>query len=397
MSGPLLLSTASRQIWPQIHAVLHIKPSRVLLLHSHDARESLRPAERLRDLLLGAGLPFLGGVDLKEIPDDDMHGARTAVASFVGGRRDDAIVHFTGGNKLMSTGAFLAAVDCGVRSCYLERRLQLCWFEPGDRRLATRTEKIDPHQADGIDAVALLRCQIDAVQIAGEPQAFALTGRAKALDCGTFERDLFSRTWHRDGERLQFRRGREWLEPAPDVTHKGDHLELAVVATVLRFGPSRVYKGVRIQTEGASGDQTDLDVIFNWDGHLWIVDCKDKARHWQKLNVISRYLPPRSTWEPTLQRAFGQIGSELEATHYILLKQALFDVQQGGGLQGRLVIVRRHHLPPPVGDFARAVGASHTTIEQIAPAFRELLLGTSLPPNPKNPSSSVPLTLSHQP
>lgn len=360
MSGVRMLSTASRQIWPQIHAVLHIRPSRVLLLHSRDERESRRPAERLRDMLAGGALPFLERVELREVPDDDMDGARVAVTGAIREVSGDAVVHFTGGNKLMSTGAFLAAIETGARSCYLERRLQLCWFEAQGGGLVTRVEPIDPHQADGLDAVALLRCQIDGVEIAGQPSPLALRNEARGLDEGVFGTKLFQMAT-------------EWIQPAQVAGGKGENLEVAVAVAVLRFGPGRVYRGVRIQTIGAASDQTDLDILFNWGGHLWIVDCKDKTRHEKKLKVIEKFLPAPGAREQDLNLALGQLRRELESTHYILLKQALFDVQQGGGLQGRLVVVRRSDLPGPVEEYARLLGVPVLTKSDLVREFRRLL------------------------
>ena len=43
----ILLSLASKQIWPQVLAVAHLKPARVFLLHSEDAAESKGPPNAL--------------------------------------------------------------------------------------------------------------------------------------------------------------------------------------------------------------------------------------------------------------------------------------------------------------------------------------------------------------
>jgi len=42
-----LLSLASKQIWPQVLAVAHVKPERLVVLHSEDIPESKGPAQRL--------------------------------------------------------------------------------------------------------------------------------------------------------------------------------------------------------------------------------------------------------------------------------------------------------------------------------------------------------------
>ncbi len=45
------ISLASKQIWPQVLAVLHLRPQRLVLVHSAEESESKRPAERLRAML----------------------------------------------------------------------------------------------------------------------------------------------------------------------------------------------------------------------------------------------------------------------------------------------------------------------------------------------------------
>jgi hypothetical protein len=52
----ILLSLASRQIWPQVLLVAHLKPERLILLHSADPAESKGPAQRLKRFLDQSGL-----------------------------------------------------------------------------------------------------------------------------------------------------------------------------------------------------------------------------------------------------------------------------------------------------------------------------------------------------
>ena len=49
-NGMTLVCLASRQVWPYILIAMHLKPSRLVLLHNQDTDESKRPAQRLKKL-----------------------------------------------------------------------------------------------------------------------------------------------------------------------------------------------------------------------------------------------------------------------------------------------------------------------------------------------------------
>ena len=105
----VLLSLASKQIWPQVLAVGHLKPERVFLLYSQDANESQGPAQRLKRFFDDSGLVPKGGTRLELIPDADF----IAIERRLDGLQTknqlplaDCVVNFTGGNKLMEQGTF---------------------------------------------------------------------------------------------------------------------------------------------------------------------------------------------------------------------------------------------------------------------------------------------------
>jgi hypothetical protein len=62
------LSIASNQIWPQVLSVGHLKPDRVLLLHSEDTSESKGPAQRLKRFFDDPSRVPKGGAQLELIP-----------------------------------------------------------------------------------------------------------------------------------------------------------------------------------------------------------------------------------------------------------------------------------------------------------------------------------------
>src|SRR5690606_16278385 len=137
-------------------------------------------------------------------------------------------LNFTGGNKLMATAAFRWAVRRGVRSFYLERGRRLTWFIPSDGDVATSTEDIDPSVANVCDAVALLRCQLDASEVEREGQRLVLS--PKGLE--TPPERLFELLRNGADPEPFLHMDQSLHEPAKE----GDRLELQAAATLLKLG-----------------------------------------------------------------------------------------------------------------------------------------------------------------
>ena len=57
-----LLTIVSKQIWPHVLAVAHLKPTSLILLHSEDRNESYLPAQRIKKLIETTGLLPKGNV-----------------------------------------------------------------------------------------------------------------------------------------------------------------------------------------------------------------------------------------------------------------------------------------------------------------------------------------------
>ncbi len=135
----LLLSLASRQVWPQILAVAHLKPETVVLLHSAERDHSETPATHLRKFFGRTGLVSPGRAQLERIPHDDFVAVEKYLARIAGRLKagkdcpdqSEWALNFTGGNKLMAMAAFRWALQNGIRSFYLERGNRLTWFNPG--------------------------------------------------------------------------------------------------------------------------------------------------------------------------------------------------------------------------------------------------------------------------
>ncbi len=346
----ILLSLASKQIWPQVLAVAHLKPDRLFLLHSEDPKESKGPAQRLKRFFDDSGLVPKGGSRLELISDSDFDAIERQLDELQRSHQlplADCVVNFTGGNKLMATAAFRWAAR-HARAFYLERRKQLTWFTAPDGKMVTRTEKLDGRLTDHLDPVALLRCQLDASEVERSGQTLTLNEDGKNLP----EPDFLRRIHNGNDARCFLH-----IYGAADRDDKeGDALEFAVAAVLLKLGVHRVQRSLRLKVKSAQHVGTrlphaEIDLLFTWDGRLWLVDCKDRMPAENLVDNLRSCLP--KSLSPAAQELLARIQKELSIGQTKVMKEDLLAVREAGGLLGNVLCVRKAELPEEVLQFAR--------------------------------------------
>lgn len=346
-----LLSLASKQIWPQVLAVAHLKPARLFLLHSAEAQESKGPAQRLKRFFDNSGLVPKGGTRLEEISDSDFNAVERRLDDLAARHQlnlRECLLSFTGGNKLMATAAFRWAARRGVRAFYLERRNQLTWFEPRDGDMLTRPEPLDGHSADALDPVALLRCQLDASEVQRPGQTLVLNEAGQKLTADDFFRRI------QNGNDA-----RPWLRVTGDADGRekeGDSLEFAAAAVLLKLGVKQIQRSLRLKVKstaqvGTRLPHAEIDLLFTWGGRLWLVDCKDRMPAEDLVVNLRRLLPP--SLNSDAQELLDRIQKELSIGQTKVMKEDLLAVREAGGLLGNVLCVRKAELPEEVIQFAR--------------------------------------------
>lgn len=369
-----LLSLASRQIWPQVLSVLQMRPERLILFHSQQESESQRPAERLRYLFDSLNL-IPRGVRLEIVPHDDFGAlidglARVAEDEIL----DDANcrLNLTGGNKLM---AMAAAEWCrlnGVSCFYLERDLRVFPFKPvGTDLQAQPGFSLKSDLANELDPVALLRCQLHAAEIVSAGEQLTLTQAGKNFD----ERSLIQ----------SLRQGRvpdpvPWLQRKPmgmiRGVNLGDELELLTATVLLRLGVPMVQRGIRLRSGyGRSHwqDEGELDLVFNWSGKLWVIDCKHRRKPESRVGRLKDALAPLGTMTAEVTQLLEQITDELRDKELKPLKEDLLTVSEVGGLLGQAVVIRVASLPQEAAEFARSRGLPVIQRDDLYEGLRALL------------------------
>jgi len=334
LSGKTLISFASRQVWPQILLAAQLKPEKLILLHSNADRESKQPARRLKRFFDEGDLIGKGQVLLQETAHDDFAAVQRALEeSNCGG---NAVLNFTGGNKLMSVAAFSWAVENRIPACYLERGNLLIQFSPdADGAVKTCSVPIAPDMVDGLDPERLIRCQLDTSEIERKGELWRN---------GVVENEL--------------------REPEQE----GFDLERGTARVLMELGVAMVRRGIRFKVKGTEGlsvrnPHGEIDLAFIHQGRLWIVDCKDKRSEKWIHGALGNYLMPFAQRDAVMAR----IAKALDQSEYKAIKDDLLAAREAGGLQAGIIAVRKTELDEVRRKFASDSGihlAAKTTLKE---------------------------------
>jgi len=366
-----LLSLASKQIWPQVLAVLHSRPQRLLLFHSDQEGESKRPAERLRDFFAGGVIPQPSVVELHRLRHDSFKDVVDVFANTAENYELDEVncrVHLTGGNKLMAVAASEWCRLAGVPCFYLERDLRVFPFQPSGTDLRPQPDfKLDPHLAREVEPIELLRCQLDGADIVGSGQRLTLNEQGRRLPENEVQPLL-----RRDHD---FRRLLDW-DVEESEAKPGFGLEYATAFALLKLGVPVVQRSIRLAPRvirGSGRQEGELDLVFNWAGKLWVVDCKDRTTPENKVDKLRTEILRHMTPGPRLSEMLDRLSEELRERDLHPLKEDLLAVAEVGGLLGRAICVRRAGLPLQAQEFADSRNLKVVLKERLLAGLRPLL------------------------
>ena len=381
-----LLSLASKQIWPQVLGFLHLnpRPDRLVLFHTDEESESAGPARRLKELFVGQQLLPETAVELVRAPHDhfgNLIGTLGSTAERLGLDDTNCRMHFTGGNKLMALAAVEWCRLAGVPCFYLERDLRVFPFRPhGLDLLPQESFQLDPHLAPTIEPLALLRCQLGSAEVVGAGQRLTLNQRGRNLP--EAEVALLLR---KDED---FRKFLEWDVPEPEQ-QAGFALEFATAVALLKLGVPVVQRSVRLAPRilrGSGRQEGELDLVFNWGGKLWVVDCKDRTSAENKVDRLRTEILRQMTPDRRLSEMLDKLEEEMRARDLHPLKEDLLAVIEVGGLLGRAICVRRTSLPLQAKEFAESRKLGVVLKDRLISDLRPLLF-------PNEPASSDQLRI----
>jgi hypothetical protein len=207
--------------------------------------------------------------------------------------------------------------------------------------------KLNAHLARDLDPLGLLRCQLDGAEILSPGQRLELN------DAGKGDRSDFQA---RLKQGFVFTRMLTW-DVAEREHRQGDALEHAVAFCLLKLGVPKVQRGVRLAPRllGASGrEEGELDLVFNWAGKLWVVDCKDRRGAARRVDELRVEILSQTTLTARLDGLLRRLEEELRERDLKPLKEDLLVTSEVGGLLGRAVCVRTSELPAQAAQFAKS-------------------------------------------
>ncbi len=137
----------------------------------------------------------------------------------------------------------------------------------------------------------------------------------------------------------------------------GFALEYATAFVLLKLGVPVVQRGIRLVPRvlrGSGKEEGELDLVFNWAGKLWVVDCKDRHTAENRVDNLRTEILSQCTPDRRLTDQLDKLTEELRERDLHPLKEDLLSVAEVGGLLGRAIVVRRSPLPQQAQEFARS-------------------------------------------
>ena len=357
-SGQVMLSLVSRQIWPHVLSVVEFQPRELILLHSDEKGESQGPAERLKLFISQSNLIASDRIHLECIPHNDYRAFQTrldAIAIQYSLNPGDCCVNFTGGNKLMATVALEWAERHWMDAFYLERGNELIAFttNTGGGRNPTR-KQLDISKTNGLDAAGLLACQLGEARVVSAKERLVLNERGLKTHLKQIQAEMKpDATLGRS--KIDYRHYLDGYDKTA-IQEAGFNLEYGCAVVLLKLGVPAVYRSIELKSSTMKGDRLEgeLDLVFNWNAKLWVVDCKDKIASETKVDRIRQELVKHMAPSPNLEQLLKSIENDLREKDLKVLREDLVQVAETGGLLGQALCIRSSKLPPQAVEFAES-------------------------------------------
>lgn len=134
----------------------------------------------------------------------------------------------------------------------------------------------------------------------------------------------------------------------------GDLLERLTAATLLKLGVKQVQHSLRLKVKTARHNpHAEIDLIFVWNGRLWLVDCKDQKPTENLIQSLNSILHTRIEIDERLQTLLDRIAGELKTAQTKIFKEDLIAVRETGGLLGTALCIRKSAPIDDAAEFAR--------------------------------------------
>jgi hypothetical protein len=121
---------------------------------------------------------------------------------------------------------------------------------------------------------------------------------------------------------------------------------------LLKTSVPAVRRGVELSTLPTSiNTEGELDLVFNWHGRLWVVDCKDRAGGESKIEALLRVMLRDGASSQT-EDLLKSVADDLKDRDIKTLREDLLQISEVGGLLGCALAVRSAKPPQQAIEFA---------------------------------------------
>ena len=157
---------------------------------------------------------------------------------------------------------------------------------------------------------------------------------------------------------------------------KGDTLERMVSFTLLTLGVPMVRRGVRLKPRGEHGrsfnqPHSEIDILINFRGRIWVVDCKDRA-DWQWIpEMIEERL--FTTDLDSKGNLISRVRAALFESEFKHLKQDVYAARELGGLNAGIICVRKAEPSEDELQYARLTGVHMVLKRKLTSGIRAVL------------------------
>jgi len=149
---------------------------------------------------------------------------------------------------------------------------------------------------------------------------------------------------------------RKWLHLenlSPREPNEGDNLEYGTACALLKAGVPAVRRSVELATlPNSTNTEAELDLVFNWNGRLWVVDCKDRVGGDAKIESLRTLLLGDGCSNRQSELLLKSIAEDLKARDIKILREDSLQISEVGGLLGCALAVRSSKPPPQATEFA---------------------------------------------
>lgn len=149
---------------------------------------------------------------------------------------------------------------------------------------------------------------------------------------------------------------RKWLHienPSRREPSEGNNLEYGTACALLKADVPVVRRSVELATLPNSGNsEGELDLVFNWNGRLWVVDCKDHVGGETKLESLRTALLVGGSANRQTESLLKSIAEDLKDRDIKILREDLLQISEVGGLLGCALAVRSAKPPRQAIEFA---------------------------------------------